>query len=332
MTPRATVYDVARAAGVSIKTVSRVVNGSDEVSKETRERVMTAVADLDYVRNPIARSLRTGSSDTIGVVVDSIADPFFASLVSVVEQLALAQDVSVLIASTGRSVSREKGQVLRLLQQNVGALLLAPNGHDHRYLLDAAPGMPIVLVDRGWELPGFDTVGVEDEDGGLRATRHLLAHGHRRIAFLGESPELTTIVHRQQGYLRALAEAGLAPAPELVRTDCSVAAAAAEATEQLLRLPQPPTAIFSSNPRASLGVVSALHRADRLDVALVSFGDFDLADALRPAVTVVDQDPGPLAQAAAVRVLARMRGQRLPPEDIVLPLQLVERGSGELRP
>lgn len=332
MSARATVYDVARAAGVSIKTVSRVVNGSAQVTAETRDRVMSAVVELKYIPNPIARSLRTGSSDTIGVVVDSIADPFFASLVSVVEERALAQGVSVLIASTGRSVTREKGQVMRLLARNVGALLLAPNVSDHRYLLEAAPDIPVVLIDRHWELEGFDTVAVQDEAGGHAATRHLIEHGHRRIAFLGESPDLATIVDRYRGYQRALREAGLPPVPELVRADCSQPAAATVATEELLRLADPPTAIFSSNPRASLGTVSALHRTARLDVALVSFGDFDLADSLWPPVTVIDQDPAPLAEAAADRVLARMRGEDLEPQDIVLPVRLIERGSGELRP
>ena len=327
---RATVYDVARAAGVSIKTVSRVVNGSDKVTLQTRERVLAAVADLGYVRNPIAHSLRTGSSDTIGVIVDSIADAFFASLVSVVEQRALAVGVSVLIGSTGRSAERERGQVTRLLQRNVGGLMLAPIAANHAFLRSAP--VPVVLVDRDWDLPGFDMVGVQDVEGGRAATAHLISYGHRRIAFIGEISDLATIAHRRQGYVEAHRAAGLPVNPELIRDDCGAADTAALATEDLLAGVDPPTAIFSSNPRASLGAVSALHRRGRTDVALVSFGDFALADALIPAVTVIDQDPTLIAAAAADRLLGRMAGEQLPVERIVLPVPLVVRGSGEVRP
>jgi LacI family transcriptional regulator len=332
MSGRATVYDVARMSGVSIKTVSRVVNGSSQVSPSTRERVLAAVAELGYVRNPIAHSLRTGSSDTIGVVIDSISDHFFSALVSVVEERALAKGYSVLIGSTGRDPQRERGQVNRMLTQRVAGLLLAPNDSDHSYLLDAAGDLPMVLIDRGWELPGFDTVGVQDREGGRSATAHLLQYGHRRIAFLGESGVLETIRSRRGGYLEALAAAGVPGDDDLIRVDCSEATGAALAVLDLLSLPNPPTAIFSSNPRASLGAVSALHRAGRTDIAIVSFGDFDLAESLSPAISIVDQDPVPIATAAADRLLARMTGNAGPGAHVVLPVRLIERGSGEIAP
>ncbi len=332
MSGRATVYDVARVAGVSIKTVSRVVNGSERVSADTRARVLTAVADLDYVRNAAARSLRTGTTDAIGIVVDSLADPFFATLVSVVEDRALAAGISVLVASTGRSATRERGQVLRLTRQNVCALLLAPVETDHSYLAEAAGDIPVVLVDRGWPDSGYDTVRVHDRTGARIATEHLLAHGHRRIAFVGDVSELPTIESRRGGYTDALIAAGVTPDPALLRTRCGETDTAAAAVADLLTLAEPPTAIFSSNPRASLGVVRALHRLGRTDIALVGFGDFALADSLTPAVTVIDQDPTPIATAAADRLLARIDGQNPVAAEIVLPVSLIVRGSGEVRP
>jgi LacI family transcriptional regulator len=332
MSGRATVYDVARVSGVSIKTVSRVVNGSSQVSPSTRERVLAAVAELGYVRNPIAHSLRTGSSDTIGIIVDSISDHFFSALVSVVEERVLAKGFSVLIGSTGRDPQRERGQVNRMLHQRVAGLLLAPNDSDHSYLMDAAGDLPMVLIDRGWELPGFDTVGVQDREGGRTATEHLLKYGHRRIAFLGESGVLETIRSRRQGYSEALADAGIPADERLIRSDCSEATGSALAVLDLLSLAEPPTAIFSSNPRASLGAVSALHRAGRTDVAIVSFGDFDLAESLNPAISIVDQDPVPIATAAADRLLDRMTGNAGPGAQTVLPVRLIERGSGEIAP
>lgn len=330
MGARATVYDVARVAGVSIKTVSRVVNGSEQVTEQTRLRVMAAVADLDYVRNSAARSLRTGTTDTIGVIVDSLADPFFATLVSVLEERALEHGFSVLVASTGRSVDRERDQISRLAQQNIRGLLLAPNGTDHDYLTEPTFGVPIVLMDRSWELAGFDSVRVEDYDGARLAVDHLLAHGHRRIAFIGDDVTLPTVRGRHDGYLSALRAAEVPVEPRLIRFDAGERESAARATSELLALDDPPTAIFSSNPRASQGVVQTLHREGRTEIAMVGFGDFALADALQPGVTIIDQDPAAIAAAAADLMLARIAGTAGDPSHIVLPLHLVARGSGEL--
>jgi LacI family transcriptional regulator len=332
MTGRATVYDVARAAGVSIKTVSRVVNNSEKVTDETRQRVLDAVADLDYVRNAAARSLRTGTADAIGIVVDSLSDPFFATLVSVVERRALAAGISVLVAATGRSGHRERTQVTRLTGENVCALLLAPAGDDHEYLAEAARNIPVVLVDRGWENSGYDTVRVHDRTGARMATDHLLAHGHTRIAFISDISELPTIAARRGGYTDALAAVGLTPDRALDRALAEDLDLIGATVDDLLGQPEPPSAIFASNPRAGLGVARALHRSGRTDVALVSFGDFPLADSLTPAVTVIDQDPTLIATAAADRLLARIQGQTPLAAEIVLPLTLIPRGSGEVGP
>ncbi|MTD14914.1 LacI family DNA-binding transcriptional regulator [Nakamurella sp. YIM 132087] len=329
---RATVHDVARLSGVSIKTVSRVVNGAAEVTPATREKVLAAVAQLGYVRNPVAHSLRTGVSGTVGVIVDSISDSFFAALASGIEDRLLAAGFSVLIGSTGRDPVRERGQVDRMLQQKVAGLLLVPNASDHSYLPAAAGDLPVVLIDRSADVADFDQVGVRDRDGGHAATTHLLRHGHRRIAFLGGTTRLETVANRLVGYREALAEAGIEPDPRWIRTDCDEAPDARIAVPQLLALPDPPTAIFSSNQHASTGAVSVLHRTGRTDVALVSFGDFDLAATISPAVSVIHQNPRALAETAVDRLLQRISGAGGPAERIVLPVPLIERGSGELRP
>jgi LacI family transcriptional regulator len=327
---RPTVYDVARVAGVSIKTVSRVVNQSPGVSAKTRRLVLDVVRDLGYVANAAARSLVTGSSTTIGVIVDSIADPFFASLVSVVEVDALAEGFSTQVASTWRDPRRERAQVLRMTRENVRGLLLAPTMGEHDYFAAALGEIPAVLVDRGWPGSGLDTVGVQDRADARAAIEQLLSLGHRRIAFLGDFSELTTTVNRREGYCDALRAAGVPVVAELVRSCLSVDDPGGTAVAELLALPEPPTALFSSNARTSLGVVRALHRTGRTDIALISFGDFDLADALLPGVTVVDHDPARIAAAAVDRLLARIRGDPLVPAEILLPTSLVKRGSGEL--
>lgn len=324
---RPTVYDVARVAGVSIKTVSRVVNQSPGVSAKTRRLVLDAVQELGYVVNEAARSLVTGSSTTIGVIVDSIADPFFASLVSVVEVDAMAAGFSTQVASTWRDPLREREQVLRMTRENVRGLLLAPTPGDHGYLAVAGrlpsggkATLPIVLIDRGWPDSEFDTVGVDDRADTRAAIEHLLARGHRRIAFVADDLDLPTIRNRRDGYRDAVTAAG---EDEMTVGESEIA--------ELLRQEDPPTAIFSSNARTSLGVVRALHRAGRAtDVALISFGDFELSDTLQPGVTVVDHDPARIAAAAVDRLLTRIRGAPLEKADILLPTELVPRGSGEL--
>ncbi|MFG1602802.1 LacI family DNA-binding transcriptional regulator [Actinoplanes sp. NPDC049265] len=327
---RPTVYDVARVAGVSIKTVSRVVNRAPGVSDKTRNVVLDVIKELGYVVNPAARSLVTGNSSTIGVIVDSIADPFFASLVSLVEVTALAAGFSTQVASTWRDPQRERDQLLRMTGENVRGLMLAPTMGNHGYFDVTVKDVPAVLVDRGWPGSGLDMVGVNDRAGARVAVEQLLSFGHRRIAFLGDHSELTTTVHRREGYLAALDAAGVRVEKELDRGSLAMEDPGGTAVNELLALDDPPTALFSSNARTSLGAVRALHRAGRTDVALISFGDFDLADALQPGITVVDHDPALIAAAAVERLLARIGGTDLVPAEILLPTPLVKRGSGEL--
>jgi LacI family transcriptional regulator len=316
---------------VSIKTVSRVVTGSGSVSPDTRRRVEDAVAALSYVPNMAARSLKVGVGDTIGVIVDSIADPFFASLTAAIEQRSLALGMSVVIGSTGRDPARVSGQVRRLVQQRVRGIVVAPvaRGTD---LAEAIGGHPAVFVDRTADVPGIDTVRVADRAAARRAVAHLIDHGHRRIAFFGDTNEVATIVERRLGYRDALRAAGIAPDPGLIVGECGETVTAAAATVALLAGPSRATAIFASNPRAAVGVIVTLHQRARTDVGLVSFGDFPLAAAVNPAVSVIDHDPSLMGTAAADRLLVRMNGDESPAVDIRVPTPLIVRGSGEIPP
>lgn len=325
-----TLHDVAAAAGVSIKTVSRVVNGATTVDPELRRRVETVVEQLQYVPNPLARSLKAGTGDTIGVVVDTIADPFFASLTSAVEDAALASGLGVVFGSTGFDAGRERAHVARMAMQRVRALILAPSGGGHEYLERYRGSLPVVLIDRPVEEATYDVVRVDDVGLAQEAVAHLAAHGHRRIAFVGSDERFLTTRDRLTGYARALAEVGNAVDPDLVRPGPTRDIDGAQATADLLALPDPPTAIFAANPRAAIGIVHALHTSGRQDVAFVSFGDFPLAATVSPAVTVVDQDPTAIGTAAMARVLAHLDGTAERAEDVIVPTRLVVRGSGEI--
>ncbi|MFY0409471.1 LacI family DNA-binding transcriptional regulator [Solicola sp. PLA-1-18] len=331
---RPTLHDVAAEAGVSIKTVSRVVNGSVQVRDDLRVHVQEVVDRLHYVPNTVARNLKAGTGDTIGVVIDKIADPFFAALTSAVESTALESGLTVVFGSTGYTHARERSQVERMAMQQVRGLILAPVVGDHEYLARYRSSFPMVLVDRSFEIEGYDAVLVDDRGATRWAIEHLLAHGHRRIAFVGRDERFPTTSDRLDGYHDALQAAGVAVDPALVPAGQAEEDAAERAVHQLLAA-DPPTAIFSANPRASLGVVHALHTLGRTDIALVSFGDFPLARTLEPAVTCVDQDPHRIGAVATTQLLRRLgldegRDRIGPAERVVVPAELIPRGSGEI--
>ncbi|MCZ2860316.1 LacI family DNA-binding transcriptional regulator [Blastococcus sp. VKM Ac-2987] len=333
MRERVTLRDVAHLAAVSAKTVSRVVNGDAHVTPGTRARVQQAIADLGFQPNLVARSLRVGRTDVVGLVVESLADPFFARLTSAVEQAAHERGLAVMVSSVGnREPEREPLIVESLLVRQVAGLIVAPMAQSHAYLAGAGRRTPIVFVDRLPEGIVSDAVLVDDLAAGDMATRHLLDHGHRRVAFLGSELRNPTTRLRLAGYRRALAACGLPEDESLVAVGAGSAREARAAAERLLDGPRPPTAIFSSNMRCSLGLVPLLHGRGRTDVAVVSFDDFPMADSLVPAVTVIDHDPEVIGRAAAERLFHRLDDLDAPAETVTVPVRLVPRGSGELPP
>ena len=327
-----TIYDVAREAGFSIKTVSRVINGESGVRPETVSRVEDAIKRLDYHPNPAARRLGGGRLPTIGLVVDSLNDPFFGDVIAVVERRAVEMGMDVLVASTGMDAVRARTQVERLVRRGVAALIVAPFGEEES-ARDALPDdIPVVVIDRKCGIEDKDVVRVTDHEGAHEAVGHLIAHGHSRIAFFGETDEFTTVQDRLSGYTDALVEAGLQVEPALVETRCWSADVAYPLALAMLAPTDGPTAVFASTPLVGLGVLRALKRLDRRDTALVVFGDFPLAELMTPPTTVVDQRPVALAHAAFDHLARRLDDPLGPVVETVLPTRLVQRGSGELPP
>jgi LacI family transcriptional regulator len=284
--------------------------------------------DLRFEPDAMARSLRAGTDTTIGFVVESISDPFFAEVIDAVEHQMSRHGRPVLVTSTRRDSGRERDVIGRMVQRRVAGLLLSPTGDDHSWL--DPQRVPIVLVDR--PAPGLaaDLVEIDDHRAAFDAVAHLIAHGHQRIAYIGDTPAIPTSAARLRGYRDALAHHGVAADERLVDFECATSRAAAHGVSALIGGSRPPTAILSATTRASLGVVPALHAARRTDVALVSFGDFPMADALRPAVTVVDHPGHEIGRVSAARLLARLDQPELPVERIQVPAKIIERGSGEL--
>jgi DNA-binding LacI/PurR family transcriptional regulator len=329
-----TMRDVAREAGVSLMTVSRVVNGEPGVLPETAARVERAIRKIGYQRNDMARHLRRNATgtQTVGLVIDDLANPFFAVLARAVEDQARLRGYLVLIGSSGDDLRREREAVSAFCARRVDGLILVPVSGSHRFLrTQLARGTKVVCVDRPAEQLQVDTVVVDNRNGAVNATNHLLAHGHRRIGYLGDRLDIWTVKQRYIGFCDALAAAGLEPDPRLVRHGLRSRADAAAAAAEVMALPDPPTAFFTSNDLMSVGTLTGLGtRSDR--VAVVGFDDFTLADRLVPAVTVVAQDPSALGATAAQLLFARIEGETSAPREVVLSTRLVKRGSGEIAP
>ncbi|MPZ82912.1 MAG: LacI family DNA-binding transcriptional regulator [Actinophytocola sp.] len=325
--------DVARLAGVSIKTVSRVVNDEPGVHVDTAERVLAAIERLGFRRNIGALNLRRGSSTgTIGLVLEDVANPFYSGLTRAAEEVARRFGRQVLTGSSDEDPARERELSLEFCARRVDGLIVVPAGARHGYLMpEIASGMPVVFVDRP---PGdvvMDTVLVDNVEGAASAVAHLARHGHRRIAFLGDAPSIFTAGERLRGFREGCVAAGLRFDERLVTMGPPTADGVAAALRQVLDGPSPATALVTGNNRITVLALRALAGAPTRP-ALVGFDDFELADLLDPPVSVVALDPGVLGKAAAELLFARLDGDGSPPRRIVLPVRLVPRGSGEVGP
>jgi LacI family transcriptional regulator len=303
--------------------VSRVLNGVSTVDPTLRRRVEKAIAALDYVPSPAARSLRTGSGSLVGVVVDAIDDPFFSELVSGVEDQAIGFGLDVVVASTRYDALQERQQLQRLLSQRAKGVILAPAGDDDRFLLEYRSTTPVVTVDRA--VTGIDSVTVDDRSSAREAVRHLAAAGHRQIGLLGYDPLFVTSRRRRDGYRDALQEVGVDMDDRLVPELPFAGNGVQLALTALLALPEPPTALFLANARQAPAVVSTVHALGRFEIAMVSFGDFSLADAVRPAVSCVNQEPRLMGTLAFQRLVDLFTEPSSVPEDLVMATTFVDR-------
>jgi LacI family transcriptional regulator len=323
-----TMRQVAERAGVSAKTVSRVMHNDRYVSADVRQRVDRAITELGYVPNVLARTFRSGRDAVIGIAVPSISDPFFASLAAEVERIARARGVAVLVTSLGNDPAHEQAGVQALLGRQVTGLITTPISADQSYLRACQDRTVIVFIDRSPAKIVADSVVEDDLGGAQAATTHLIEHGHDRIGFIGDTLSIATTARRLEGYRAALADAGIATNPELVALGAASEEDSGKAAIDLLSLAHPPTALFSSNARCSIGIIPALQSIGRSDVGFISFGDFPLASALQPPITVVDQDPMSVGRTAATRLFERLdHPNRRLKRKIVLPVPLITRGS-----
>ncbi|MDA2810143.1 LacI family DNA-binding transcriptional regulator [Nocardiopsis sp. RSe5-2] len=333
---RATMRDVAALAGVSIKTVSRVINGVSTVSDDLRDRVTRAIAQLDFQPNLAASSLRRtdGATRQIALLLEDVANPFSATLSRAVENVAREHGTLVFTGSLDEEPQRELELVRAATLHRVDGIIIAPAAQDHGYLhREIRTGTPVVFVDRPPRGLVADSVLATNAEGAREAVLHLADHGHTEIAFLGDETSIATAGERLAGYRRALAERGLPERPGRVAMDLPDPETAARALAAMLDSDHPPQALFTAQNLVTIGAIQTLQeRGLHQDVAVVGFDDFPMADLLVPRVSVVAQDVMRIGTLAVQRLFKRIAGDDGPCREERVPTTLIPRGSGEIPP
>jgi LacI family transcriptional regulator len=293
-----TIIDVAKEAKVGVMSVSRVLNNHPSVKHSTRSRVLRAIAKIGYSPNDAARMLKGRRGRTIGLVVPDLSD-FFSSCFHAVQEVAIRHDYQTLVVATGRSVAVEEQQ-LESIQNRVAGLLIVSSGSDGRRLkMIQENGIPVVALDRPVAGMRADAVLVENREGAEQGVRHLIEHGHKKVACVGFDSGSYTVRERIEGYNLAMRNAGLAP---LLFSQVNSLEAMQALAQRWSAAKDRPTAVFSLKRISSVYLIQALHLhqlrvAD--DIAVVGFDDFELAEVLGTPLTVVRQTPTGMARAAA---------------------------------
>lgn len=330
----ANIQDVAKRAGVSISTVSRVLNGNARVNSDVKKRVEAAVEALAYQPNSAARSLRTNRSRIIGLLISDIQNPFFMGLIRGVEDEALRNEYSLILCNSSESPQREQQYLDVLYAERVAGAIIVPTREqlgDEALKRFRERGIPIVAVDRRVKDKGIDAVLVDNVQGAFEAVTHLIANGYRRIGVITGTVTTTTGRERLEGYRLALREAGIPRDADLERCGTFKAESGQELAAQLLGLTPPVEAIFACNNLLTLGALKAIQARNlRMpeDVALVGYDDIPWAELGSISVTTVMQPVYELGSAAALRLFQRLQNPVVQTrQEITLAPSLRIRGS-----
>ncbi|WP_413988314.1 LacI family DNA-binding transcriptional regulator [Labrys okinawensis] len=327
-----TLRDVARLAGVSTATVSATLSGAAFVSEALQARVREAVDRLGYSPHGIARSLKSGSSRLVGLVIPDVTNPFFTNLVHGVEQLTRQDGYSMLLCDTGFDVAREREMLSLMRMQRVDGIVLCPAGdiQDYREVFAIGRGTPIVLVDSAPLGASVDCVVIDNFAAAFEATSHLIDLGHRHIAAVAGPRQGLSSIERTRGFLAALEARGVPLRPDnIVHADFHEEGAY-DAVAALIERPQRATALFVANNQMLVGVMRRLHDAGLSvpqDISVAAIDDFPWASAFRPALTTMRQPVEELAAQAVERLRARMAGDVSDPRRIELAANLIVRDS-----
>jgi LacI family transcriptional regulator len=327
----ATIREVAESAGVSYATVSHVLNNTRFVTKETRERVLAAMTALNYRPNALARSLRQGKTNTIGLVLPDSANPFFAEISRSIEDEAFKRGYSVFLCNTELDTQRELFYVDVLSNKQVDGIIFVAAGDQPDsldYLL--RENMPVVMIDRNLPNVQVDVVLTDHQLGGYLATKHLIELGHQRIACIAGPSSITPSAERITGYQKALEEADLPRDENLIIRGDYHAQSGMDVTNAILNRTPRPTAIFALNDLMALGALRAAAEAGYSvpkDLAVIGYDDLELSRFTSPPLTTISQPKKEISTQAVNLLVQRMSGKSLSPSRVVLPPELIVRRS-----
>ncbi|ATJ83587.1 substrate-binding domain-containing protein [Halomonas beimenensis] len=324
-----TITDVAKAAGVSVSTVSHVLNGTRFVKEETRARVRAAVERLDYTPSSSAQSLKKHMTHTVGMLVTSSANPYFAEVVSRLESSLYAAGFNLMLCNSGRDIDKQRSYIRTLKGKRIDGLLVLESvmSPAYRELLASCP-FPVVLLDM--EAPGLASVSDDSEQGGYLATSHMIAQGHRAIGCITGPAEHHQSSRRYRGFSRALREAGIALDPDWVFPGNLEVDGGEAAIRRLCRGERRPTALFAFNDLSALGAISQATRQGLSvpdDLSVIGYDDIEIARLLIPALTTVRQQTDTMCREAC-RLITSAIAARVPvSEHLRIPPELIVRDS-----
>lgn len=327
---RPTIAQIATAAGVSIPTVSKVLNGRTDVSPVTRERVEQIIEEYGFVRNRAARALGKGKTGLVDLVVPRLDDDYFFPIIQGTEQALKETGVRLVLTSTHYAADEEFQWIATVTDRSTdGVLLVLPSDEAIQYLAQQA--FPFVVIHNQGGLPSnVPSVTITSWEGGFAATNHLIALGHRRIAYIGKNVYAMDAIERFAGYRTALEVASIPLNPELQQEGEFTAEDGYHATKILMSLPSPPTAIFAGNDHHAIGVYRALYElgiAIPHQVSVVGFDDLASTELINPPLTTIHVPRLELGQVAATMLLRLIAGESLDLPRVTLPTRLIERGS-----
>ena len=328
---KATLEDVAREAGVSICTVSRVIHNKGYISENTRKRVKEAIRKLNYRQDMIARSLKTNSTDTIGFIVTDLSNPFFSVMSKGIDRIISKKEYSLLVCNTDSNPSKEMKYLDLLLQKRVDGIILASCGGTEEKIKEVVDeGTPIVLVDNYIEGFSLDSVTVDNFMGAYKLTSHLLQLGHIRIGLISGPLSESSARERLDGYKSALTDHGIDFDSKLVTVGDFRLKSGYRNTLELLSIIPSPTAIFATNNFMALGALSALKQKGLRvpsDLALVGFDMVEIASVVSPSITTMAYSPGRIGILAARLLLEKIEGGGGKTQNLLLKPRLLIRES-----
>jgi LacI family transcriptional regulator/LacI family repressor for deo operon, udp, cdd, tsx, nupC, and nupG len=325
--------EVAKKAGVSIATVSRVINNAPGVNPETRSKVEQAIKTLKYRPNKIAMRLRNknASSNLLGVLIPDIQNPFYVEVLRGIEDIAYQNSYALIVCNFSQDENKEKLYIDTLQSESVDGMITAPSTEENQKIINLVKtGMPVVCVDRGLIGVDVDLVLVENRNGSFEAVNYLAKKGYCRIAYISGIPKLPSSKQREQGYLEALTANGLIIDQSLIKYGDSSHISGVKLCEELLNLPTPPDAIFTGNNLITLGALETIHKKGikiPKEIAIVGFDDMYWSISLNPPLTAVRQPAYEIGKRAAELLIQRIKDPLRPTVNMTLKTELMIRSS-----